>query len=551
MSSIKTAELLLRCLEKFCVQHIYGVPGEENGDVMMALLDSSIKFITCRHEQNAAFMADMHGRLTGQPGVCLATLGPGATNLLTGVASANMDGVPLIAIVGQAGTDRLHKVSHQNIDLVELFSPITKWSATIREPETLPEVLCKAFKIACTAKPGAVMIELPEDIAAKTTKAKPLPHDGIQFQTGINLAHVQCALDIIKKAKHPILLAGSGATFGDAHSEINALMDKTRIYAAATFMGKGAINDKHPLSLHTVGLGIKDIAIEAFDKADVVICIGYDMVEWAPSHWNPHANKTIIHIDSTTAEVDHCYLPTVEIIGNIANTLQTINKKITSEHIQDDCNYLVKIKNKITTDLQSGSQDNNFPIKPQRIVADLRSTLSDQDIVISDVGAHKMWVARHYDCFHPKTCFIYNGFCSMGGALPAALQAKWLNPDKQIAVVIGDGGFVMSMQALVTAVRYQTPFIVLLWEDHHYGLIKWKQEIDFKKSAFTHLDNPDLILLSRAIGCNAERITAAEQLKPAIQQALQCQDKPSVIIIPVDYQENMNLTKHLGKIVSH
>ena len=282
---------------------------------MISLLDSPIKFIITRHEQAAAFMADMHGRLTGKPGVCLATLGPGATNLVTGVATANMDHVPLIAIIGQAATTRLHKVSHQNMDSVAMFQPITKWATTIREADTIPEVVRKAYKVATSSKPGAVLIELPEDVAKEKTDAKVLHTRCDIIESGVSASQTQMALNLIEESKKPILLIGFDAVCFELDDLLQTFMDKTQIYAATTFMGKGAVSTRHPHSLHCVGLGMKDIAVEAFDKADLVICIGYDMVEWPPSRWNAKGDKNIIHIDTTISEVDECYLPNVELIG--------------------------------------------------------------------------------------------------------------------------------------------------------------------------------------------------------------------------------------------
>ena len=547
---MKASDLFLRCLEAQGVTHIYGVPGEENADIMISLLNSSIEFVICRHEQAASFMADMHGRLTGKPGVCLGTLGPGATNLMTGVANANMDHVPLIAIIGQADTTRLHKVSHQNMDSVRMYEPVTKWSTTIRSAGVIPEVICKAVKTSTIGVPGAVLIELPEDVAKEETDAQPIDLRRTEFESGVSAEQIQKTLELIQESKKPILLVGDGAVASEINEEIHSFMDKTGIYGAVTFMGKGAISASHQQSLHCVGLGMKDIAVEAYDEADLVITIGYNMVEWPPSRWNEKCNKKIIHIARSAAEVDACYIPQIELIGELKEIMGAINKNLNESH-QKDPKLFANIRQKVLDDLGQHDEDQSFPIKPQRILADVRKALREDDILISDVGAHKMWVARQYPTYLPKTCFIYNGFCSMGGSIPGAAQAQWIHPDKNVVAVVGDGGFIMSIQALVTAVQYKAPITVLVWEDHFYGLIKWKQEAAYHEMSHVNLENPDLVALAKSFGCHSERVESVDALMPALKASFEKKDKPTVLIVPVDYSENMKLTEHLGEIVSH
>jgi acetolactate synthase I/II/III large subunit len=545
---MKASDLFLRCLEAEGVDTIFGVPGEENADIMISLLTSNIKFITCRHEQTASFLADMHGRLTGKPGVCLATLGPGATNLLTGVANANMDHSPLIAIIGQASTHRLHKESHQNMDSITMYQPVSKWTTTIREPDIIPEVIRKAFKLATANKPGAVVIELPEDIAKTEAPTKPLPLPNKSAQN-IEMHEVQAALALLSQSKYPLLLVGNGCVREECDDEITTFVDQTGAYAANTFMGKGTISADHPQSLHCVGLGMKDIALEAFDRADLIICAGYDLVEWAPERWNPNCDKTIIHIDTLPAEVDQHYTTNLELVGDIKKIFALINEHCKID-FQRDIPEFKAIRSRMLEDLSTSCDSDHFPMKPQRILRDLRSALSGKDILISDVGAHKMWVARQYPTYQSKTCFIFNGFCSMGGAMPGAIAAKMLNPDQHVVALCGDGGFMMSIQALATAVKCKIPITVLLWEDNHYGLIQWKQDITFHKESHTALHNPDLAKLAEAFGCYAISIKTSSELTPALEQASQNKEKPTVIIVPVDYSENMKLTKHLGDIVA-
>jgi acetolactate synthase I/II/III large subunit len=546
--AMNASELFLNCLEAQGVSTIFGVPGEENTDFMIALHKSPIQFVTCRHEQTASFMADMYGRITGRPGVCLSTLGPGATNLITGVANANMDNIPLIAIVGQASTSRLHKESHQNMDAVSMFKPVTKWSTSIREPDVIPEVVYKAFSLATQGKPGSIMIELPEDIAKMKAKAKPLPSVKQILKHGYSVKHINHALNLLEEAQAPIALLGSGCT--QAGDDILNFIQKTNIYAATTFMGKGSFSPLRKQSLFTVGLGMKDIALEAFHNADLVICIGYRLIEWLPEYWNIGIKKKIIHIDVAPADIDHKYLPEIQLIGEISSILKEISAKITENHIKKDDLY-EKIRNKIMDDLELETKSSAFPLKPQRILSDIRRSLKNDDILISDVGAHKMWVARQYLAYTSKTCFIYNGFCSMGGAIPGAIIAKWIHPEKTVIALCGDGGFMMSIQALITAVQYRTPIIIIVWEDDYYGLVKWKQEMAYQEFCHVELINPDLAAVAKAFGANTRHIYQAEELLPTIEQVKKDNSGPTVIVIPVDYSENMKLTNRLGNIVSH
>ena len=541
---MNTAELLLDCLIAQGVSSIAGVPGEENANVLMALSGKPIEFITCRHEQTAAFMAGMHGRLTGIPGVCLATLGPGLTNLMTGIAQATLDGTPLIALFGQCSTYRLHRASHQHIEALQMIRPIVKWTQSIRNPESVPEVIAKAFKIACSGYPGAVAIELPEDIAALSCKAYPpllLPKP---TPSAPNLETIDLFLSMIKDSKCPLLLLGEGAVRTEADDAIRLFMDKTGSYAAYTFMGKGCIPHDHPRSLHCAGLGFRDIVLDAFAEADLVICIGYEQVEWAPTAWNIGKPKKIIHLHTNAADVNSAYVPMLEIIGSIPSLLDAINQHIPAA-LRRPNPYLADIQKAIETDLHQDRNDDSFPMTPKSILNIVRQNLKDDSMLVSDVGAHKMWIARQYGAMHSKTCFISNGFCSMGGSIPGAIEAKRLYPEREVIAVCGDGGLVMSIQALFTGVMYEIPAVVLVWQDDAYGLISWKQEMKFHKHAGTSFTNPDLVQLCKAIGCHARAITSADDLAPALAWAFANTKVPTVLVVPVDYSENMKLFKHL------
>lgn len=539
----KASDLFLQCLQQQGVSIIYGVPGEENADLMISLLDSKIDFISTRHEQTASFMAEMHGRLTGIPGVCLATLGPGATNLLTGVAQANMDHAPLIAIIGQADSQRLHKESHQNMDSLSMYKSVTKWATSIRDADTIPEVIAKAFKIATEGRPGAVLIELPEDIASHNTEAKPLKPFSHANHGGCSEQSLQDIAQLIAQSKKPILLVGDGAVREECDAELKQLLDKTQIYSAHTFMGKGAVSHQYQRSLHCVGLGFKDVVLEAFEQADLVICVGYHMVEYPPQRWNIGCEKNVVHLDVAPAEIDTHYAPEIECVGDIKLILQQLNNILSEKHCKKQ-DYLATQQRNIEHHVRQDQADDSFPMKPKRILQDIRSQLADEDILVSDVGAHKMWVARQYGARQSKTCFISNGFCSMGGSIPGAIEAKRLFPHKNVVAVCGDGGLMMSIQALATAVELNTPIVVVCWEDDYYGLIKWKQEMHYDTSSHVKLYNPNLAQLAASFGCHAEPIKTSDALIPALQQALQ-RNQPSVLIVPVDYNENMKLFSDL------
>jgi len=541
---MKAAELFVRCLENENIKRIFGIPGEENIDVMDVLLDSTIEFITTRHEQGAAFMADVFGRLTGKAGVCLATLGPGATNLITGVADANMDRAPILAIAGQGSTQRLHKESHQILDLVNLFKPITKYSASVLEPEIIPEIIRKAFKVAEAEKPGGSFIEFPENVANMQVDEK---HPLLVQQAPIPeppADKIKDAAKLISKAHFPIVMAGNGTIRMGASEQLVAFAEKLGIPVATTFMAKGAMPFSHPLSLGTVGLASKDYVSCGFDRADIVICVGYDMVEYHPHLWNTDKNHQIIHIDSMGAEVDEHYIVATGVIGDIGLALQDIAERADAKN---DLPH-TSLRETIVEELSAHSIDSDFPIKPQKIIWDLRQALNNNDIVISDVGAHKMWMARMYQAESPNTCIISNGFASMGIGVPGAIAAKIAFPDCVAVTVTGDAGFMMNSQEIETALRYNIPIIILIWTDACYGLIQWHQLKAFGRESHVRFTNPDFVKYAESFGAKGYRIESAKQLVPTLKQAIE--DNTVVVIdCPVDYSENMKLTEKMGNLV--
>ncbi|KOP26548.1 acetolactate synthase [Hapalosiphon sp. MRB220] len=543
---MNTAELLVRCLENEGVQYVFGLPGEENLHVLEALKHSSIQFITTRHEQGAAFMADVYGRLTGKAGVCLSTLGPGATNLMTGVADANLDGAPLVAITGQVGTDRMHIESHQYLDLVAMFAPVTKWNKQIVRPSITPELVRKAFKLAQSEKPGAVHIDLPENIAAMPVEGTPLYKQNIE-RTFASFGSIRSASALISQANNPIILVGNGAIRAQASDAVTQFATQLNIPVANTFMGKGIIPYTHPLALWSVGLQQRDFINCGFDNTDLVIAVGYDLIEFSPKKWNPDSKIPIVHIAATPAEIDSSYIPSVEVVGDISDSLDEILKvadRQTKSHP-----YAISLRSNIRSDYEQYANDDGFPIKPQKIIYDLRQVMGPEDIVISDVGAHKMWIARHYHCHSPNTCLISNGFAAMGIAIPGAIAAKLVHPNRKVVAATGDGGFMMNCQELETALRVGTAFVTLIFNDGGYGLIEWKQENHFGKgrSSFVHFGNPDFVKLAESMGLKGYRVEAATDLVPVLKEAL-AQDVPAVIDCPVDYRENIRFTQKAGEL---
>jgi len=540
---MKAAELFIRCLENEGVEYVFGIPGEENLDVMDALLDSSIHFITVRHEQGAAFMADVYGRLTERAGVCLATLGPGATNLITGVADANMDHAPLVAIAGQAGTNRLHKESHQVLDLTNLFEPVTKYSASLLDPDIIPEVVRKAFKLAQSEKTGAAFIEFPENIAEMEVDLDLLPVTQ-HFDPEPPAEKVAEAAALISAAQHPMILAGNGVVRSGASAQLAEFAEKLNIPVANTFMAKGVIPFKHRCALGSAGLQANDYVSCGFDQADVIICVGYDLVEYHPYLWHPSRDRSIIHIDHSPAETDGHYPVAVGVVGDIKHSLDRI-AGLTTPH---QGAHVRPLRERLVEEMEQHRDDLDFPVKPQKIIWDLRTALDLEDIVVCDVGAHKMWMARMFRCEYPNTCIISNGFASMGIAVPGAIAAKLVYPQRHVVAVTGDAGFMMNSQEIETAIRCKLPIVILIWNDGSYGLIEWKQMNQFQRISNVRFNNPDFVAYAESFGARGYRVERTADLPAILKEAL-ANDTVSIIDCPVDYRENIKLTDQLGNLV--
>ena len=533
---MNAGQLLVSCLESEGVRFAFGIPGEENLELMDALRGSSVRFVLTRHEGAAAFMADVYGRLSGRAGVCLATLGPGATNLVTGVADAFLDRAPLVAITAQANLSKIHRESHQYVDILQLFSRITKWNARVESPDVVPEILRKAFKLSEAEKPGATHVELPENVAEDEAgpNQKPLPREPVGAPTPAR-ASVERAARLIEVAVRPIILAGNGVIRNGASSELTRLAEQLRIPVVTTVMGKGAIPWTSPMSLLTIGILPRDHELAGLNDSDLLICVGYDFVEYDPRSWNPRGDRRIIHVDALPAEISANYLPEVEVIGEIRESLQALAQRIRktrqSARLEPTHDAILK-----ALESELGPHSENL-LNPRRVLWDLREILEPDDLLISDVGAHKLWLSRFFRVAKPKTIVISNGLSPMGIALPGGIAAKLLDPDRRVVTLSGDGGFLMSVHELETAKRECAATVNLVFRDSGLGSIRWKQMAKFKRTVGTDFGNPDLTDLAKAFGLRGFHVEHPKELRSVLEEAMESKD-PCLVDIPVDYTRN-------------
>jgi acetolactate synthase-1/2/3 large subunit len=544
------ADLLVQCLEAEGCEYVFSVPGEETMTILEALSRSRrIRHITTRHEQGAAFMADVYGRLTGRCAVAMGTLGPGATNLVTGIADAFLDHAPMVAITGQVGSGEMHKQAHQFVDIVQMLRPVTKWNQQVERIDAIPEIVRKAFRVAQLEKPGPTHIELPENRAEMPPESgsatRPLKPQQAYFPEPTDEAILHAA-SLIAQSERPLLLAGNGVLRRRASPQLRAFAHTLHIPVAVTFMGKGAIDDRDELSLMAVGLQARDHVLSGFDSADLVISVGYDPVEYAPSRWNPGGDKRILAIDTQPAEVDSHYRPTVELVGDIGGSLERLVDAVGGRD-RGEVHEHVDLRHALLADLKAFESDEGWPIKPQKAIGDLRRALAPDDIVISDVGAHKVWVARLYQTYEPNTVVISNGFAAMGISVPGAVAAKLVHPGRQVVALVGDGAFMMNSQELETAKRIGTAVKVVIWRDDGYGLIDWKQRNEFGRPFAVEFGNPDFVAYARSFGIAGFRPESAADLYPTLMRALDV-DGPAVVDVPIDYGENLRLTERLGAL---
>jgi len=540
------AQLMVKCLENEGVSVVFGVPGEENIRFIQALAASPIRYVLTRHEQGAAFMAEMYGRVTGRAAVASATLGPGAINMQLGVADATTNSTPLVAISAQVGQDREYKESHQYVDLVSMFAPITRWADGVPTSRAIPEMVRKAFKLAETERPAAVYLAVPEHIDADEADydLTPLPRNVVRAEAP-SPGQVQRAVEILRNAKRPVVLAGHGAARGDATAALVRFSDELGVQVANTFHGKGVMPDDHPNSIGTLGFMRRDYVNFGFETADVVIAVGYELQEFDPVRINPAGDKKIIHIHRFSAEVDVHYPVSVGIIGDISESLNALTAALAGHRF--DYDDTAPGSGLLADEFARGQQDSRFPLAPQRIVADTRAALGRSDVVLVDTGATKMWMARLYPTYERNTCLISNGLSTMAFALPGAIGVKIAEPDVKVLAVAGDGAFLMNSQEIETAVREQIPLVVLIWEDGGYGLIEWKMDLELGEHHYVSFTNPDVVKFADSFGAKGYRITEADQLLPTLKTAL-ADDGVSLIACPVDYSENLRLTDTLGQL---
>ncbi|MFB6108351.1 MAG: acetolactate synthase large subunit [Haloplanus sp.] len=525
---MKASDLLVRCLEAEGVEYVFGLPGEELEDLLFSLRSSDVRFVPTRHEQGAAFMADVHGRLTGEAGVCLATLGPGATNLLTGVADAHLDKSPLVAITGQGGRERLHKESHQALDIVHTFEPVVKWNAQLTDAEVIPESVRKAFKLAEYEKPGATHLEFPEDVADEHVDADPLPVRPRVRRPDPDAQSLDRAADVVERAESPLVLAGNGAVRTPAARRLRELVEHAGMPVVATYMGKGAVSDRLDRSLMTLDSGPNREAATAIERADCVVAVGYDIAEHDPKSWNPDLEKRIVHVDHEPAEVYRHYNPDVELVADISSVLRELRARLDSAPDPEWCRDL---RDRIVADV-TATPDPDDPFSVRGTLPYLRDVMADADVLVSDVGSHKMTIARSFPTYEPNTCIVSNGLASMGIAVPGGVAAD-LAVDADVVVATGDGGFLMNAAEIETATRLGLGYTIVVFNDDDYGLISQKQRAHTGQQFGTTLTNPDFRRFAESFGIEGYRPETWAEVESVLADVVPSGEL-SLVEIPLD-----------------
>jgi len=539
---MKASDLFVRCLEEEGVEYVFGVPGEENLDLLESLRTSSIQLIVTRHEQHAAFMAATYGRLTGRAGVCLSTLGPGATNLVTGIAHAQLGGMPLVAITGQKPVSDNRQGTFQLIDVVATLRPLTKWNNSIVSGRTIPRQVRHAFKVAEDERPGAVHLELPEDVASEAVpRCEPQRRVQVRRPVAEEKAIAQ-AIEMIRQARKPILLVSAGANRKRIGKQLRKFVEATGIYAVSTQMGKGVLPDDHPQSLFSLGIHKKDYVHAAIEAADLVITVGYTIVEYPPAVWNENHEKRILHLDFRLAEPDEYYSPDLEVIGDVSHSLWAIHSRIGSVDFQES--RFDKLREFIDDRLHRRDCSASYPLEPQCIVREVREFMGRRDILCLDNGIYKLWFARMYQTYAENTVLLDNALATMGAGLASAMAAKMVHPERKVVAVVGDGGFLMNSQDLETAVRLRQDLIVLLLRDDAYGFIRWKQQDMGFEDFGMSFGNPDFVRYAQAYGAHGLRLEEGETLGAKLREA---EKLGGVVLVdcPVDYTVNEELSADL------
>lgn len=531
---MKASDLFVKALENEGVTHIFGIPGEENLDFLDSLKDSSIELVLTRHEQGAGFMAATYGRLTGKPGVCLSTLGPGATNFLTPAAYAQLGGMPMVMLTGQKPIKKSKQGRFQIVDIVQTMGPVTKFARQVVNGSSIPAIVREAFRVAAQERPGAVLIELPEDIAEEESEERYFQVTRSRRPDADNKA-VKEAVQMIENAKMPLLLIGAGANRKRTSEALTKFIDKTGIPFFNTQMGKGVVDERHPLFLGTAALSDNDYLHCAINRADLIINVGHDVIEKPPFFMEP-GGKKVIHVNFFTAEVDDVYFPQLEVVGDIATSISRLHDQVT---ISDNwtLDYFQRIKGEIEAHIDEKSENTTFPVIPQHVVHAVREAMPSDGIVTLDNGVYKIWFARNYKCHEPNTLLLDNALATMGAGLPSALGAKLVFPNRKVVTVCGDGGFMMNSQELETAVRMGLDVVAIILNDEAYGMIKWKQSgmgfdnwgLDYK--------NPDFVMYAESYGAHGYRPASCAEFKETLSK---CLETPGVHLIDlqVDYSEN-------------
>ena len=537
---MKASDLFVKALEEEGVEYIFGIPGEENLDLLNSLKDSSIKLILTRHEQAAGFMAATYGRLTGKSGVALSTLGPGATNLVTAAAYSQLAAMPMVMITGQKPVKHSKQGKFQILDVVEMMRPLTKYTHSIVSGNNIPSRIREAFRISQEERPGAAHLELPEDVAGEEAESQPLPRSRARRPVAEGKA-IKQAVEMIEKAKNPLLLIGAGSNRKMPARMLRAFVDKTQMPFISTQMGKGVLDERDPLFLGNAALSANDFLHRAIAKADLIINVGHDDIE-KPPFFMEQDSFQVIHINFLTAEVDPVYFPQLEVIGDIANSIWQINERIMPQGSWN-FSYSLKVKKAVDAHLLEGADDPRFPMLPQRFVADVREAMPSNGIIALDNGVYKIRFARNYKAHEANTVLLDNALATMGAGLPSAMGAHMVFPKRKVMAICGDGGFMMNAQELETAVRLKMNLICLILRDNSYGMIRWKQaNLGFEDFGLEY-GNPDFVKFAECHGANGYRVEKTEDFVPLLKK---CNDTPGVHIVelPVDYSENDRILNH-------
>jgi len=540
---MKASDLFVKALENEGVEYIFAVPGEENLDILNSLKDSDIRLILTRHEQGAGFMAATYGRLTGKPGVCMATLGPGATNLVTPTAYAQLGAMPMMLITGQKPIKTSKQARFQILDVVNMMQPLTKFTKQVVNGNTIPSLVRESFRLAVEERPGAVHLELPEDIAREEADDRIFDVVGHRRPDADEEA-VQEAARMIENAKMPLLMIGAGANRKDTRDALTEFIDQSGIYFFNTQMGKGVVDERHPQYLGTAALSDHDFLHRAIDKADLIINVGHDVIE-KPPFFMHEGGKKVIHLNFFPAEVDAVYFPQLNVVGDITTSIRHICRHI-SPQTDWDFDFYKLIKEDVESHLTKYFEDRRFPMLPQRLVNVMRNTLGDDDIITLDNGVYKIWFARNYKCYKPNTLLLDNALATMGAGLPSAMLAKLINPGKKVVSVCGDGGFMMNSQELETAVRNNLDMVVIVLNDSSYGMIKWKQkDMGFEEYGLD-FNNPDFVKYAESYGATGHRPGSDDEFRETLKNCLNSKGV-HLIDLQVDYSLNHSILNVLIK----